>query len=89
MIAILTVTGLDHTGIVAAVSTRLAELDVNLCNISQTIMGDYFTMIAQCEFDEQAHPIESLQSELKAVGDKQQVVIRLQSEAIFRAMHEL
>ena len=89
MIAILTVTGLDHTGIVAAVSTRLAELDVNLCNISQTIMGEYFTMIAQCEFDERAHPIESLQNDLRAVGEEQHVVVRLQSEAIFRAMHEL
>ena len=86
MIAILTVTGLDHTGIVAAVSTRLAELGGN---ISQTIMGEYFTMIAQCEFDERAHPIESLQNDLRAVGEEQHVVVRLQSEAIFRAMHEL
>ncbi|SER92971.1 ACT domain-containing protein [Propionibacterium cyclohexanicum] len=89
MIAIVTVTGLDHTGIVAAVSTRMSALGINIVNISQTIMGEYFTMIAQCEFDETAQPIESIQAELRRVGEEQQVVVRLQSEAIFRAMHEL
>ncbi len=89
MIAIVTVTGLDHPGIVAAVSARLSELGTNIVNISQTIMGEYFTMIAQCEFDESAHPIETIQSELRQVGEQQRVVVRLQSEAIFRAMHEL
>lgn len=89
MIAIVTVTGLDHTGIVAAVSARLSELEINIVNISQTIMGDYFTMIAQCEFDENVHPIETIQAELRRVGEQQRVVVRLQSEAIFHAMHEL
>lgn len=89
MIAIMTVTGLDHTGIVAAVSTRLAELDVNIVNVSQTIMGDYFTMILQCEFDETARPIQDLQAELASVAQAQRVVIRVQSESIFRAMHEI
>lgn len=89
MIAIVTVTGLDHTGIVAAVSTRMSELGINIVNISQTIMGEYFTMIAQCQFDENARPIEDIQAELRAVGEQQQVVVRLQSEAIFHAMHEL
>ncbi|MFT8395271.1 ACT domain-containing protein [Propionibacterium sp.] len=89
MIAIVTVTGLDHTGIVAAVSARMSELDINIVNISQTIMGSYFTMIAQCEFDETQHRIEELQAQLRAVGEQQRVVVRLQSEAIFRAMHEL
>lgn len=85
----MTVTGLDHTGIVAAVSTRLAELDVNIVNLSQTIMGDYFTMILQCEFDESVRNISELQELLNPVAQAQQLVIRLQSEAIFRAMHEI
>lgn len=89
MIAICTVTGLDHTGIVAAVATRLAGLDVNLLNISQTILGDYFTMIAQCEFDEAATPIQTVQESLLEVGRETGVEIRLQSEAIFRAMREV
>ncbi len=89
MIAILTVTGLDHTGIVAAVSGRLAALDVNLLNISQTILGEYFTMICQCEFDETKQPIQAIQDELHIVGEEQGVEVRLQSEAIFRAMREV
>lgn len=89
MIAILTVTGLDHTGIVAAVSGRLATLDVNILNITQTILGEYFTMICQCEFDETVRPIQAIQDELRDVATEQGVEIRLQSEAIFRAMREV
>ena len=57
MKAIVTVTGIDHTGIVAAVAQALAELDTNILNMSQTLMGDYFTMIMQCEFDDAVRPI--------------------------------
>lgn len=89
MIAIMTVTGPDHPGIVAAVSTALAAMDVNILNISQTILGEYFTMILQCSFDESAHSIQQLQASLQPVAADQRVDIRLQSEAIFQAMHEL
>ena len=88
MIAILTVTGLDHPGIVAAVSTKLAELDANILNISQTILDDYFSMICQCELGPETD-IRVAQEELHKVGQAQGVDIRLQSEAIFRAMREV
>ena len=42
---ILTVTGIDHEGIIAAVTTKLTERHVNVLDVSQTIMGEYFTMI--------------------------------------------
>mgnify|MGYP001757050558 CR=1 FL=1 len=61
MIAIMTVTGLDHTGIIAAVSTALAELDVNILNVSQTIMDDYFTMILHVRIDDSQHGIAAVQ----------------------------
>lgn len=89
MIAIMTVTGLDHTGIVAAVATRLRDVDANITNISQTIMGDYFTMILQVEFDGDATTLQGIQDAMKPVEEEQKLKIRLQSEAIFRAMHEL
>ncbi|CEI25523.1 UPF0237 protein [Propionibacterium freudenreichii] len=89
MIAIVTVTGLDHTGIVAAVSTRLCELGINILNITQTIMGDYFTMIMQCELDESRHGIGEVADELRRTGESTQVDVRVQSEAIFHTMHEL
>lgn len=89
MKAIVTVTGIDHTGIVAAVAQALAELDTNILNMSQTLMGDYFTMIMQCEFDDAVRPISTVQERLTEVGGEQKLDIRIQSEAIFDAMHRL
>lgn len=89
MIAIMTVTGLDHTGIIAAVSTACADLDVNILNVSQTIMDKYFTMILHVEWDDAQHGIHDVQEAMKAVEESQNLVIRVQSEAIFAAMHEV
>lgn len=86
---ILTVTGNDHEGIVAAVATKLAEKNVNIVNISQTIMGEYFTMILQGSFDDSQQTIQELQEAMKTVEEEQSLHIRIQSEAIFDAMHTL
>ncbi|EEI63132.1 ACT domain-containing protein [Corynebacterium glucuronolyticum] len=88
MIAIITVTGPDHTGIVSAVTTALAEKNVNILNISQTIMDGYFTMILHGECDDGTN-IADLKEHMSGVGDSQKVVIRVQSEAIFTAMHRV
>ena len=89
MIAIMTVTGLDHTGIIAAVSTKCAELDVNILNVSQTIMDKYFTMILHCEFDDSVRGISDVQNAMKEVEAAEKLEIRVQSEAIFSAMHSI
>lgn len=89
MIAIMTVTGLDHTGIIAAVSTALAELDVNILNVSQTIMDDYFTMILHVRIDDSQHGIAHVQDRMAEVEKQEKLVIRVQSEAIFSAMHDV
>ncbi|WP_296214607.1 ACT domain-containing protein [Corynebacterium sp. YSMAA1_1_F7] len=89
MIAIMTVTGLDHTGIIAAVSTALAELDVNILNVSQTIMDDYFTMILHVRIDDSQHGIAAVQDRMAEVEKQEKLVIRVQSEAIFSAMHDV
>lgn len=89
MIAIMTVTGPDHTGIIAAVSTALAELGVNILDVSQTIMDNYFTMILRVEFDDNSTDIASIQEKMKSVEDKEQLVIRVQSDALFTAMHKI
>lgn len=86
MIAIMTVTGPDHTGIIAAVSTALAQLGVNITNVSQTLMGDYFTMILQTEIDLERADITEVQAAMTRVGEKENLVIRVQSQAIFDAM---
>ncbi len=89
MIAIMTVTGLDHTGIIAAVSTALAELDVNILNVSQTIMDDYFTMILHVRIDDANFGISDVQYRMAEVEKQDKLVIRVQSEAIFSAMHDV
>lgn len=86
---ILTVTGLDHEGIIAGVTTKLAERKVNIENVSQTLMQGYFTMILQGSFDENQQSITELQEAMKPVEEQQQVQIRIQSDAIFQAMHTL
>lgn len=86
---ILTVTGIDHEGIIASVTSKLAERKVNIENLSQTLMQDYFTMILQGNFDETNQSITELQEAMKPVEEAQGVQIRIQSDAIFQAMHTL
>ena len=89
MRAIMTVTGLDHTGIIAAVTTGLAQNNINITNVSQTIMDSYFTMILEIEFDDATLSLPALQEAMNEVGKAEGLEIRIQSEAIFNAMHKL
>ena len=87
MFAIMTVTGIDHVGIIAAVSTACAELNINIHNVSQTLMDDYFTMILHVAFDESEVDITTIQEKMTEVGERAKLVIRIQSQAIFDAMN--
>ncbi|MCI1747151.1 MAG: ACT domain-containing protein [Acidipropionibacterium sp.] len=89
MNAIMTVTGNDHPGIIAAISTALARMGVNIVNVSQTLMGDYFTMIMQCVLGDDAPDLATVQARMKDAGEQVGVVVHIQSEAIFDAMHRL
>ena len=82
MIAIMTVTGPDHTGIIAAVSTALAELKVNILDVSQTI-------ILRVELDDNTTDITAVQERMTTVEEQEQLVIRVQSDALFSTMHEI
>lgn len=86
--AILTVIGKDKVGIVAGVSAKLAELDVNIVDVSQTIMDGYFTMMMRLTMDATAD-FEKIKNELNVVGKDLGVQINVQNEAIFNAMHKL
>ncbi|MHB8841313.1 MAG: ACT domain-containing protein [Candidatus Aquicultor sp.] len=87
--AIVTVLGKDRVGIVAGVSRVLAENSVNIEDISQTIMQDFFTMIMLVTLDEDITPIAGLQDKLNEVADELGVKITVQHEDIFRYMHRL
>ena len=88
MRAIVTVIGQDRTGIVAGVSTRLIELDVNIIDISQTIMDGFFTMNMVVEI-EATEAFPEVKTNLEALGESLKVDIKIMNEAIFEAMHQL
>ncbi|UJF15789.1 ACT domain-containing protein [Jeotgalibaca sp. MA1X17-3] len=89
MRAIITVTGKDHTGIVASVSKKLADVQVNILDISQTLMEEYFTMILLCDFTSSPHSIPEVREQMKEIEAEEKLVVRIQSEEIFNAMHTL
>ncbi|MBQ6921583.1 MAG: ACT domain-containing protein [Clostridia bacterium] len=88
MKAIVTVIGKDKSGIIAKVSGALADKNVNIEDISQTVVQGNFTMIMLCDLGAQISVAE-LSDYLSAVGDKAGVNIRVQHEDIFNAMHKI
>ncbi|HFI0171295.1 TPA: ACT domain-containing protein [Streptococcus suis] len=88
MKAIVTVVGKDKSGIVAGVATKIAELGLNIDDISQTVLDEYFTMMAVVSSDEKKD-FTQLRSKLDAFGQNLNVKINIQSAAIFDAMHNL
>ena len=89
MKAVITVLGKDRVGIIAAVTAALAENQVNILDISQTILQDYFTMIMLVELLDEKLAIPRLQEILDEVGAKLGVQSRVQHDAVFSAMHRI
>ena len=88
MNAIVTVIGKDRCGIIAEVSSTLAKADVNIEDISQTVLSGNFTMIMLCNVPEKVS-IAELSGLLEQTGTKIGVSIRVQHEDIFNAMHKI
>jgi len=86
---IITVIGADSIGIIAAVTGVLAEHSVNILDINQTIMQDFFTMIMLCDLSTSDIELSVLQDELEGVGKEKQVQIQAQHEDIFTYMHRV
>ena len=89
MKAIITVLGKDQVGIIAGVSSLLAKWNVNVLDISQTIMEGYFTMMMVVDLTECQAPFDALRADLKAYGESRGLSIRMQREDIFNAMHKI
>ncbi len=87
MRAVVTVTGKDNKGIIAKVSAFLAEKGVNIEDISQTIMGEYFAMIMVVDLSESKEELSALAQECSEMGKKIGMTIYMQHEDIFNAMH--
>jgi ACT domain-containing protein len=89
MRAIVTVIGKDRVGIIASVCSLLAENSVNILDISQTILQDYFTMIMLVDTAACKVSFVELSKALKASGEEKALSILIQREDIFEAMHRI
>ena len=89
MKVIVTVIGKDKPGIIAKVSTALAQHNVNIEDISQTIMQGNFTMLMQCDIEKATLTLKELKSALLTLGEEIGVSIHVQHEDIFNAMHKI
>ena len=89
MHAIVTVIGHDRVGIIAGICVALANINVNVLDISQTILGGMFTMIMLVDIKEASVPFDEIASTLECEGERLGVNIRIQREDIFNAMHRI
>ena len=89
MRAVVTVTGKDKKGIIAEVSVFLAQRGVNVEDISQTILQDYFAMIMLVDIADLNVELSELAKECDDLGREIGMSIRVQHEAIFNAMHNI
>lgn len=89
MKAVMTVIGPDRVGIIASVSTLLASLNVNILDLSQTIMEGLFTMTMLVDTAASDRPFEELRTALGEHGRRENLDIRIQREDTFTAMHRI
>lgn len=87
--SIITVVGKDTVGIIAGVCTYLADNQINILDISQTIVDGYFNMMMIVDYDKTTKPFGDIVDDLDALGEKIGVVIRCQKEEIFAKMHRI
>lgn len=89
MKAIVTVIGKDKVGITATVCTLLAQNNINILDITQTILQDNFTMVMLVDLSACALSMGEVASILDEAGRAQELSIRIQREDIFSAMHRI
>lgn len=87
--AIITVVGKDSVGIIAKVCTYLADNQVNILDISQTIIDGYFNMMMITDISGATKDVADISQNLKELGQDMGLVIRCQLEDIFTSMHRI
>lgn len=89
MKAVVTVVGKDQVGIIAGVCNRLAQYNVNVLDISQTVMQGYFTMMMVVDVSACSIPLADLCQTMEETGHEKNLSIRVHREDIFEAMHRV
>lgn len=86
---IITVVGKDTVGIIAKVCTYLAESDINILDISQTIVDGYFNMMMIVDMNSSEKKFGTVSEEIEKLGESIGVIIKCQKEEIFDSMHRI
>jgi ACT domain-containing protein len=89
MNAIITVVGSDKVGIIARVSAFLAERNINILDINQTILSGNFVMMMMADLSGSGESLEAVKRELDEMGKKMNVSISLMHEGVFQSMHRI
>jgi ACT domain-containing protein len=87
--AVISVIGKDRVGIIAGVTRILAEANINILDISQTIMQEIFTMVMLVDITESRIPFTKLSEDLQNLGAEMGLSIQIQHEDIFNSMHRI
>ena len=87
MKAILTVIGKDKVVIIAGVSSELQKLNINILDVNQTIMGEFFTMIMMLDLKLSNDNFEKIKNILELKGKELGVEVKIQREEIFNSMY--
>ena len=89
MKALITVLGCDRVGIIAGVTAALAKNNINILDISQTIMQDIFTMIMLTDITGSNKTLSEIEDEMEALAKELGVSITVQHADIFNSMHRI
>ena len=89
MRAVITVVGKDAVGILAKVSGRCSDHQVNVIEVTQSILQDMFAMIMMVDIAKSTIPFTELVDEMTALGEENGLVIHCMHEDIFNAMHTI
>jgi ACT domain-containing protein len=89
MNAIITVVGTDQVGIIARISAFLADRNINIQDISQTILSGNFVMMMMVDLSGSSGSLETIKEELSELGKSMKVSISLMHEQVFSAMHRI
>ena len=89
MKSVISVIGKDAVGIIAKVSTECAACGVNICDISQTVLNGYFTMIMIADISQITIPFTEFVDKMADLGRKNSLQIQAMHEDIFNSMHHI
>lgn len=89
MKCVISVLGKDTTGIVAKVATTLLECGANIDDISQTLLGEIFSMTMMVTLNPEVADFNTTQERLRAAGEEIGVQITIQREDVFQAMYSI